>query len=56
LSIETKLVLHFKPTTLSCLNLVERCYALSNDKTIRRHVFSSVKKLELEVYGNHIKS
>jgi len=45
LSAHARWHLHFVPTYSSCLNLVERFFALITDKAIRRRSFQSVKDL-----------
>lgn len=45
----SRVTLHFIPTSSSWLNLVERFFGLITEKQIRRGVFSSVKELEQKI-------
>lgn len=46
----SRVTLHFIPTSSSWLNLVERFFGYITDKAIRRGVFSSVKELEKAIH------
>lgn len=46
----SRVTLHFIPTSSSWLNLVERFFGHITDKAIRRGVFSSVKELETAIH------
>ena len=46
----TRVQLHFIPTSSSWLNLVERFFGLLTDKALRRGVFTSVKELEATIH------
>ncbi len=49
LSKNKRVQLHFTPTSLSWLNLVERFFGILTEKQLRRGIFSSVKDLETKI-------
>ena len=51
LKLNTRIQLHFIPTSSSWLNLVERFFGLITDKALRRGVFTSVYELEEKIYA-----
>jgi hypothetical protein len=49
LSRNKRVMLHFIPTSSSCLNLVERFFGLLTQRQLKRGVFTSVSELEAAI-------